>query len=96
MSDSVRSGSCLGSADLPPPASASRPRSQPCAEAIEYQPGERMFIHLDRLDDAVLSPDKKALIREVLAWYRGHHPLVVRLAADRVRVPYSQDGGVHR
>jgi hypothetical protein len=46
-----------------------------CAEAIEYLPGERMFIHLDRLDDAVLSPDKKALIREVLAWYRENHPV---------------------
>jgi hypothetical protein len=46
-----------------------------CAEAIEYLPGERMFVHLDRLDDAVLAPDKKALIREVLAWYRKNHPV---------------------
>ena len=46
-----------------------------CAEAIEYLPGERMFIHLDRLDDAVLAPDKKKLIREVLAWYRQNHPV---------------------
>lgn len=46
-----------------------------CAEAIEYLPGERMRIHLDRLDDAVLPPDKKQLIREVLAWYRENHPV---------------------
>jgi hypothetical protein len=46
-----------------------------CAEAIEYLPGDRMMVHLDRLDDQVLPPDKKALIREVLAWYRETHPV---------------------
>ncbi len=46
-----------------------------CAEAIEYLPGDRMMVHLDRLDDQVLPPDKKALIREVLAWYRATHPV---------------------
>jgi hypothetical protein len=44
-----------------------------CAEAIEYLPEDRMKVHLDRLDDAVLAPDKKAFIRKVLAWYREQH-----------------------
>ena len=46
-----------------------------CAEAIEYLPEERMRVHLDSLDDAVLPADKKALIRKVLAWYKEQHPV---------------------
>jgi hypothetical protein len=46
-----------------------------CAEAIEYLPDGRMKIHLTALDDAVLPPPKKALIREVLAWYGANHPV---------------------
>jgi hypothetical protein len=46
-----------------------------CAEAIEYLPGERMVVHFDRLDDQVMPQDKKALIREVLTWYRKNHPV---------------------
>lgn len=46
-----------------------------CAEAIEYLPDGRMIVHFDRIDDAVLPPDKKALIRGVLTWYRKSHPV---------------------
>jgi hypothetical protein len=46
-----------------------------CSEAIEYLQDDRMRVHFDRLDDAVLAPDKKALIREVLGWYRKNHPV---------------------
>ncbi len=46
-----------------------------CAPAIEYLPSERMVVHLDRLDDHVMPSDKKALIREVLSWYRKNHPV---------------------
>ncbi len=46
-----------------------------CAEAIEYLPDDRMALHLDRLDDQVMPPAKKELIRDVLAWYRRHHPV---------------------
>jgi len=46
-----------------------------CADAIEYLPDERMRVHLSRVDDAVLPPDKKKLIREVIAWYRKNHPV---------------------
>jgi len=46
-----------------------------CSEAIEYLPNDRMVVHFDDVDDAVLPPDKKALIQEVLAWYQKHHPI---------------------
>jgi hypothetical protein len=46
-----------------------------CAEAIEYLPDDRMVVHFDRIDDEVMPPDKKALIREVLDWYRAEHPV---------------------
>jgi hypothetical protein len=49
-----------------------------CSEAIEYLPEGRMVVHFDQVDDAVLAPDKKALIREVLAWYRKVHPIWFR------------------
>lgn len=54
-----------------------------CSEAIEYLPDGRMRIHFDEVDDAVLPPDKKALIQEVLAWYQKQHPIWFRwLASD--------------
>ncbi|MCU0303940.1 MAG: hypothetical protein MUC56_07780 [Thermoanaerobaculales bacterium] len=49
-----------------------------CSEAIEYLPEGRMVVRFDAVDDAVLAPDKKALIREVLAWYRRVHPIWFR------------------
>ena len=46
-----------------------------CSEAIEYLPNDRMVVNFDQVDDAVLPPDKKSLIQEVLAWYQKHHPI---------------------
>jgi hypothetical protein len=46
-----------------------------CSEAIEYLPNDRMVVNFDQVDEAVLPTDKKALIREVLAWYQKHHPI---------------------
>ncbi len=46
-----------------------------CAEAIEYLSDDRMTVHFDRIDDEVMPPDKKDLIRQVLTWYREHHPV---------------------
>ena len=45
------------------------------SEAIEYSADDRMRIHLDRVDDAVLPPDKKRLIQDVLRWYKENHPI---------------------
>jgi hypothetical protein len=46
-----------------------------CSEAIEYMPDDHMRVHFDQVDDAVLEPDKKQLIQEVLRWYKREHPL---------------------
>ena len=46
-----------------------------CSEAIEYLPNGQMAVRFDEVDDAVLPPDKKVLIQEVLAWYQKHHPI---------------------
>jgi hypothetical protein len=53
-----------------------------CSEAIEYLPNDRMVVHFDEVDDAVLPPDKKALIQEVLAWYKTNHPIWFQWLAD--------------
>jgi hypothetical protein len=45
------------------------------SEAIEYLPNDRMRVRFDLIDDAVLPPDKKALIREVLTWYKENHQI---------------------
>lgn len=45
------------------------------SEALEYLPDDTVRVRLDRVDDAVLPPDKKALIREVLHWYKEKHPI---------------------
>jgi len=48
------------------------------SEAIEYLPDDRMRVHFDLVDDAVLPPDKKRLIKEVLGWYKTHHQIWFR------------------
>jgi hypothetical protein len=45
------------------------------SEAIEYLPNDRMRLRFDRVDHAVLPPDKKNLIIEVLRWYKTNHPI---------------------
>lgn len=49
-----------------------------CSEALEYLDGDRLRIHFDRVDDAVLPPDKRKLIAEALAWYKKNHPIWFR------------------
>jgi hypothetical protein len=49
-----------------------------CSEALEHFGDDGMRIHLDQVEDAVLSPDKKKLVREVLDWYKTNHPLWFR------------------
>ena len=41
-----------------------------------------MVVRFEDIDDAVLPPDKKALIQEVLAWYKKNHPIWFRWLAD--------------
>jgi hypothetical protein len=46
-----------------------------CSEAIEFLPDDHMMVHFNQVDDAVLPPDKKELIRQVLRWYKAEHPM---------------------
>ena len=45
------------------------------SEAIEYAADDRMRVHFEKVDDAVLPPDKKRLIQDVLRWYKDNHPI---------------------
>ncbi len=44
------------------------------SQALEYE-GSRIKIHFDRIDDKVLSRERKRVVREVLEWYRANHPV---------------------
>ena len=46
-----------------------------CSEALEYFSEDGIRVHLDRVDDAVLPPEKRAFIRDVLLWYKANHPI---------------------
>jgi hypothetical protein len=46
-----------------------------CSESLEHFGENCMRIHFDQIDDAVLAPDKRQLIREVLTWYKETHPI---------------------
>jgi len=43
-------------------------------QALEHD-GDRIRVHYERINEMVLSPDKQAKIRDVLAWYKKHHPV---------------------
>jgi hypothetical protein len=45
------------------------------SEAIEYAADDRMRVHFEKVDDAVLPSDKKRLIQDVLRWYKDNHPI---------------------
>ncbi len=51
------------------------------SEALEYLPDGRIRVHFENVDDAVLPPDKKDLIMEVLEWYKKNHPIWFRWLA---------------
>jgi len=46
-----------------------------CSEGLEHFGRDGIRIHFDHIDDAVLAPEKKETIREVLLWYKEHHPI---------------------
>jgi len=43
-------------------------------QALEHD-GDRIRVHYERINEMVLSPDKQAKIRDVLAWYKANHPV---------------------
>jgi len=43
--------------------------------SLETLPDGRIHVDFDRIGDDVMEPDKKALIRKVLCWYKENHPL---------------------
>ena len=49
-----------------------------CSDALEYFGGDSIRVRFGLIGDAVMSEKKKAFIREVLEWYRRHHPFWFR------------------
>jgi hypothetical protein len=43
-------------------------------QALEHD-GDRIRVHFDRVDANIVSRDKQAALRDVLQWYRKHHPV---------------------
>ncbi len=48
------------------------------SEALEFTNDDGIRIYFDRVDDAVVTPQKKAFMRKVLAWYKENHPIWFR------------------
>ena len=46
-----------------------------CAAALEPVGEIGVRLHLDRVEESVLSKEKKAFVREVLGWYKKTHPI---------------------
>jgi len=44
------------------------------SQALEFD-GDRIRVHFERIDEKVLPKHQQALIRDVLHWYRKHHPV---------------------
>jgi hypothetical protein len=47
------------------------------SQALEYA-DSRIVVHFDRIDDEVVPAAKRAAMREILAWYKRHHPVWFR------------------
>lgn len=45
-----------------------------CSQALEYT-DDRILVHFDRIPEDVILPEKQRLIRQVLEWYKQHHPV---------------------
>ncbi|UCE02196.1 MAG: hypothetical protein JSW67_13225 [Candidatus Latescibacterota bacterium] len=45
-----------------------------CSEALEHFAEDGMRVRLDDVEDAVLSAEKKKLVRDVCSWYKQNHP----------------------
>jgi len=46
-----------------------------CAEALEFPSRDRMRVLFDKIPESIFSEEKKALLRELLCWYRERHPV---------------------
>jgi len=45
-----------------------------CSEALEFFDDDGIRLRLDQVDDAVMSPEKRTFIHQVLTWYKQNHP----------------------
>jgi hypothetical protein len=46
-----------------------------CTEALEYLPKDHIRIHFDRIPPEVISIENQKRLRQVLSWYKAHHPI---------------------
>jgi hypothetical protein len=44
------------------------------SQALEHD-GDRIRVHWDRIEEAVLGRDEQAIIRRALEWYKANHPV---------------------
>jgi hypothetical protein len=44
------------------------------SQALEHH-GEKMYVHIDRVDEKVMPREKQLAIRRVLEWYKQNHPV---------------------
>jgi hypothetical protein len=45
-----------------------------CSQALEYD-GDTIVVHFDRINDDVILPEHRSVIRDVLEWYKSSHPV---------------------
>jgi len=45
-----------------------------CSEALEYKRDGHIHVRFDRIPAEVISLDDQKILREVLSWYKQHHP----------------------
>lgn len=45
------------------------------SQALEYEGDQKIRVYFDRIDDKVLPEREQKIVREVLEWYKTHHPV---------------------
>jgi predicted metal-dependent phosphotriesterase family hydrolase len=46
-----------------------------CSEALEHFGENGVRLYFDRIGTDVIFPEQQAVLKEVLGWYKEHHPL---------------------
>jgi len=46
-----------------------------CSKALEYPGSGKILVHFDRIPPEVISLKGQKVLREVLEWYKKHHPI---------------------